>query len=544
MTDLAWEDEWMPQPESLGTDWQAERMVRQGNAADALEKMKSGFIQPPSAIADTATDEDWAGKTSLFNDLYAAGRSDLADAFSDAVVAARGSSGITAAFTAWQHPRAKDGRFIEVGKWVRGLFDFGDGKKPRASRGQVVAMDSSDMEHTGWVLHIDTPDGPATAYPADIKQVADVKGHLSGAAVTEAADLTTILQSAGVKIEPTMRGTLNGIDQTLLWQQDGPDRGKPTPLMQAIEQAVTAHGETLRVEVMKRVAADGVLLLTPEQYKQAEKDYKAEITALDFPRSPISMEAGKALLAKAKALENNRALFRAAFAKHAQTVLGEKIKLGGTPNFSLYAINGNTNIDAATFTQAQQWLTEHVGALYPTSWWETHNDDLYHGTISINVNPSRGYYNQANKYMRIPAVTDTHPVFNPTTGETVDMVDSQQKAVHEFGHRMEDVTPALRLLEYGFYWRRVGDEKASRLRDVYHDPNYKSQEIARRDGFATWYMGKDYGGKTDSSWELFTMGMELLVSSTVQKGSHGATIVADQDYQAWLLGTLATLGAV
>lgn len=534
----------------LGLDWQAESLVRQGNAEAALSALRDGTVLPPSELGEEETDDElWAGKTSLFNDLYATGQYDLAPAFAETIAALR-SGGVLAAFSEWQHPRAHDGKFIEVGKWVYGLFRYSDGTQHH-SRGQVVSMDSSDMEHTGWVIHVDTPEGPAKAYPYNITQAADTKAHLHGEIPVSNPDLqpldnlAAILSTAGVEMHPTMRETLNGIDHKLLWEPNSKTGGlwdpnsytpgKPTPLMQAIEQAITAHGETLRAEVDSRLAAQGIVLLSPEEFKAREYEIKDAIEELQKSDTKASVDAEiKKLADKAKELEANRAIYRAAFAQAAQAVLKDRIPLGGAPKFALFKVNGNEPT-ADDYNGAEEWLTNRVGALYPSAWVEAHNNDLYNGTVSINVTPGRAYYNTQSKRMSIVSITDA---------ELEGSKSGQQTAVHEFGHRMEAVVPALRLLEYAFYWRRVENEQPQQLRVLYQDPGFGPDEIARPDKFATAYMGRDYGGKTTSSWELFTMGMEILVSDTAQRGSRGINMVSDKDFQAWLLGTLATLGAV
>lgn len=100
---------------------------------------------------------------------------------------------ITAAF--WDpdlHPRARDGKFIEVGGWVRGLFTFmGPNSKPfsRKASGQVHEIDGS-------VLVVRTGDGT--------KAVASIKGIETAA--PPKAKLSPSTPKPVVKVKPDKKG--------------------------------------------------------------------------------------------------------------------------------------------------------------------------------------------------------------------------------------------------------------------------------------------------------------------------------------------------
>lgn len=114
---------------------------------------------------------------------------------------------------------------------------------------------------------------------------------------------------------------------------------------------------------------------------------------------------------------------------------------------------------------------------------------------------------------------------------------ARSTAVHEVGHYMENYGGrSIKASEYQFYLSRTNDaqEPLVRLRDVTKNSGYKPHEETRLDQFADSYMGKDYGTRPKSNYELLTMGMENL--RNMKNNSPGT----QPDYRAWLLGTLAT----
>jgi hypothetical protein len=110
---------------------------------------------------------------------------------------------------------------------------------------------------------------------------------------------------------------------------------------------------------------------------------------------------------------------------------------------------------------------------------------------------------------------------NDKTGERGDV----STAAHEFGHRMEDVRPILKRLEWAFYQRRTGNSSEP-LKRLYEDKD----EWAREDQFSQLYMGKDYGNKPISSFELLSMGLEEILFNTYR---------SDDEYRQFILGLLA-----
>lgn len=102
-------------------------------------------------------------------------------------------------------------------------------------------------------------------------------------------------------------------------------------------------------------------------------------------------------------------------------------------------------------------------------------------------------------------------------------------ATHEMGHRYETVIPGIKEAEKDFYDRRTAGEKLESLRSLTGNPNYRSDERARKDNFIDAYMGKDYG---DKSYELVSMGFQYAFHNPKK-------LMGDPDYAHFIFGLLA-----
>jgi hypothetical protein len=94
---------------------------------------------------------------------------------------------------------------------------------------------------------------------------------------------------------------------------------------------------------------------------------------------------------------------------------------------------------------------------------------------------------------------------------------------------MEDMVPGIKKLEKEFYNKRTQGEALKWL-----GPGYKQTEKTRFDNFLSPYMGKDYGNKDDSFYELLSMGLE-----SVFAGSYD--LAKDADYANFIYGIIAAL---
>lgn len=104
-------------------------------------------------------------------------------------------------------------------------------------------------------------------------------------------------------------------------------------------------------------------------------------------------------------------------------------------------------------------------------------------------------------------------------------------AVHELGHRMEDVVREILDSEKEFYRRRTAGESLERLRDVTGNSGYDFSELTRKDKFLEAYMGKDYGG---TAFELVSMGFQYAYTDP-------ARLLQDEDFAEWIYGLLAMI---
>lgn len=188
-------------------------------------------------------------------------------------------------------------------------------------------------------------------------------------------------------------------------------------------------------------------------------------------------------------------------------VLAEIRGMGGDLAGNLGVDRGYLN-DAATF--------------YPTDWVAASNESKkFFVLLSDSDVPEplrgRGFYtsNENLGGIYLPGKSQ-----NPTLG------------IHELGHRMEDTNDSVQKSEWLFWHSRTDGEETKKLSELTGNSEYGDKEIARLDKFSNPYMGKDYGAKPDSSYELLTMGMEAM-----KAGKY----TIDADYRQWLLGTLGLL---
>ena len=102
-------------------------------------------------------------------------------------------------------------------------------------------------------------------------------------------------------------------------------------------------------------------------------------------------------------------------------------------------------------------------------------------------------------------------------------------AYHEMGHHIENLYPEIKKLEHEFYNRRTEGEKLRWL-----GLGYSLNEKTRYDNFVDPYMGKDYGNREDSGYEVLSMGMEGMYT-----GSYD--MKKDPEYQDFIFGILSSI---
>ena len=116
--------------------------------------------------------------------------------------------------------------------------------------------------------------------------------------------------------------------------------------------------------------------------------------------------------------------------------------------------------------------------------------------------------------------------------------DDPNTASHEFAHLLEHINPRILQIEQEFYNRRTAGGTPVKLKSLYPNSNYRSDEITIVDNFSQPYSGKIYKdrrtGKQDA-FELLSVGVEQLVNEP-QK------LTKDPDYMNFVLGCLACKG--
>ncbi|WP_373763050.1 minor capsid protein [Jeotgalibaca porci] len=146
---------------------------------------------------------------------------------------------------------------------------------------------------------------------------------------------------------------------------------------------------------------------------------------------------------------------------------------------------------------------------YPTDWVRKSAE---HGIIDVGT-AKRGYYSAGFKELRLSGARGKRNSF--------------RTALHELGHRMEDVDKAILERERQFYEYRTKGETLQSLKKL-KGGNYKENEMTRVDNFLNPYMGKDYGG---SSYEILTMGIDTLYTRPTE-------LMKDPEMFEWVVGML------
>ncbi|WP_212758495.1 phage minor head protein [Paenibacillus sinopodophylli] len=174
--------------------------------------------------------------------------------------------------------------------------------------------------------------------------------------------------------------------------------------------------------------------------------------------------------------------------------------------------------DAGSHTKAKVAIAQ-AQRFYPTAWL---NDSHSFNSLDAKV-VTRGYYSGGPK-----GYSSEFKI----SGTTED--DLTSVAVHEFGHRFEHIRPEIKKLEKQFYDRRTAGEDLEWIGKGLPNSGYSKSEVARFDKFLSRYMGKDYGNKETSYFEIFTMGAESIFTGTHR-------IDTDPDYYNFIMGVLASV---
>lgn len=285
------------------------------------------------------------------------------------------------------------------------------------------------------------------------------------------------------------------------------------------EEKARQVGELVRQEVEKRVAAEmpaielqlSLLSDTIDEINEQFNQLQDEYWNLDWGKEGKRLKEIEAELDRLRPelLKNRRAYQEALDAlnllrsEQAVSVLSEIRDMGST-NEHTWA-PGSHEKAKRHIMRAQKY--------YPTSWLTaSHNFNKLDAKVV-----TRGYYSGG-----------------PQGGVSEFKISGTDQmltrvAIHEFGHRMEHIIPAIRKLEKQFYDRRTAGEDLQWLGEP-----YGKDEKTRFDEFLNPYMGKDYGNRETSYFEIFTMGAEGIFTGSYK-------IETDHDYYNFILGVLASL---
>jgi hypothetical protein len=166
-----------------------------------------------------------------------------------------------------------------------------------------------------------------------------------------------------------------------------------------------------------------------------------------------------------------------------------------------------------TSSEGAKRAVNSVRHAVPTDWWD---DSIDFGVLHTNTTP-RAYYASTQR------------------GDPTDLMVSgdanyQVKvAVHEFGHRVENIRPRTSIAERGCYDRRTKGEALEHM-----GPGYGKQEVTRKDDFGHPYIGKDYGGS--KHFEILSMGAEDLMRVD---GKMPEILMGDDDMFDFIVGLFA-----
>lgn len=103
-------------------------------------------------------------------------------------------------------------------------------------------------------------------------------------------------------------------------------------------------------------------------------------------------------------------------------------------------------------------------------------------------------------------------------------------ALHEMGHAAENGNQWLTQMQYAYWENRRAGEAVQKLSKLTGNSGYRSQEVAAKDKWSEPYAGKVYRQERNSSFEIFTMGIEGVF--------YGVKNI-DPEHRAFTLGLLA-----
>lgn len=314
-----------------------------------------------------------------------------------------------------------------------------------------------------------------------------------------------ILEEEKYANAPEYVKAIMGIKQDFKEKQKSPGKAMPE---------VMKAGAILRKELMGTVLSESELRKLRRDASTKLESLKDALTKAVVKTKVTGEHAGKSVeqlleeikLAK-KELEEAIELFWRPAGRIPQGALLEKLKAFrelGRPHGRLktHFVDGSDKAVSEHIKEALQ--------VYPTSWIKK---STRYGKLEAR-SANRGFYRAA--------VSRGRSTVMAISGGT----DKQRNstAIHELGHRFEDVMPEIVRLEKAFYKKRTKGEDLQWLGGA-----YDKSEMARFDKFLNPYMGKDYGGW---AYELVSMGFEMAYTRPDE-------LIKDEEYADFILGILA-----
>ena len=276
-------------------------------------------------------------------------------------------------------------------------------------------------------------------------------------------------------------------------------------------------GETLRSEAPK--------LLDP---KQAEKDRNA-LDAARAELKPLVITTAQRQAIVKKALAD----VGVEFGKAGQVPVamqGKTQRVGGYGK-----VTTSRKADETPRGRKFQGLIDEAVQLLPRKLWEGSESPFSQvvGTkmatnIELDIKNGRAHAQKIRTNLGVAVTTKLKL-------ETVKLGDEPSQswrsvALHEMGHAAENGNQWLTQMQYAYWESRRAGEPLQKLSTITGNRGYRANERAAKDKWGEPYAGKVYNQSRNSSFEIFTMGLE-----GVFYGSKNL----DPEHRAFTLGLLA-----
>jgi hypothetical protein len=286
----------------------------------------------------------------------------------------------------------------------------------------------------------------------------------------------------------------------------------PTSLAQRIARGI---GAGIRYEASKRTSRYGKL--------------KRAISAAQEQRNTLANQY------TGRAGAETTAAYAANLREEAIRLLSEVRDMGG----QLTYLSGKGKVIKSGETLKSMRFAEEA---YPADWLARHEGYLseqavvklraarYEGNYGIAVGSAKRGWNRGGYEIRLSTGTGRgHQPTGDTRGQF-------QVATHELGHSFEHSIDGLRPLEWMLSHKRSprAGPGAEKRTSIY------AGEYGYKDQWQNHYTGKVYKDSPEESWEIFTTGIESLMSGSPFMNTPDGTAI-DAEFRHWLLGVLSVL---